>query len=105
MPKIYRSIFRNVRMEPRGFNYIPRYYDERKSELDARVREIEREVAEEDQEVEIAKARISHKLRGRMDKRSNVYSDRSRMGRLVLIIALLFALFRAIYRYLDYLEL
>jgi hypothetical protein len=95
------SVFRNIRTRPRGFNYIPRYYDERKEELDKRIRVIEKEVELESQEAEIAKARIKHKLRGRIDQRSAHYSDNKRTLRLVIIIGILLLLGKVLLSYMD----
>lgn len=95
------SVFRNIRTRPRGFNYIPRYYDERKEELDKRIRVIEKEVELESQGAEIAKARIKHKLRGRIDERSSHYSDGKRTLRLAIIIGVLLLIGRVLYSYLD----
>jgi hypothetical protein len=95
------SVFRNVRTRPRGFNYTPRYYDERKEELEKRIRIIEKEVDLEHREAEIAKARMSHKFRERVENRNVLNSDKTRLVRLVVIIGILLLIGRILYSYID----
>ena len=40
------SFFRT--QKPKQFNYVPRYYDEQKEQLDERIRDIEREMGVKD---------------------------------------------------------
>ena len=95
------SVFRNVRTRPKGFNYIPRYYDEQKEELEKRIRIIEKEVELEDRDAAVAKARISHNLRGKMTDRSVHYSDKTRTLRLLIILGVILAIGYTLYSYLD----
>ena len=101
MAKIYKSIFNNVRNTPKGFDYKPRYYDERKESLEQRIRLIEVEVAEENREAEIAKVRIQSKMQAKFARKSGSRADRGRSLRLVIILGILLVLASFAYSYLD----
>ena len=79
------SFFRTPK--PKPFNYIPRYYDEHKEELEERIRNIEREMGVKEGELyrpTIRKGQMSNYFRRkqkRMQKHSNI--------RLVIIILIL----------------
>jgi hypothetical protein len=100
-PPSLPSLFRNVRTQPKGFNYTPRYYDERKEDLEKRIRIIEKETELEDRDAEIAKARMKHKMRTKINDRSVHYSDKTRTIRLIIILGVILAIGYVLYSYLD----
>jgi len=83
-PRIPKIFFRNLRSEPRKFNFKPRYYDQKKEEWEKRKKDIEKEVSREksgDSE------RVSwSQSRGREYYRSGVFSANLR---LILILGIL----------------
>ena len=80
------SFFRTPK--PKPFNYIPRYYDEQKEDLEERIRNIESEMGVKEGEAyrpQIRKGHMSNYFRRkqkRVQKQSNI--------RLVVIILILF---------------
>ena len=72
--------------KPRQFNYVPRYYDKRKDELQDRIRKIEAEYhAEQNMEVRVGITRGSMR-RGHIDR---VRANRASTFKVVLIAGIL----------------
>ncbi|HAN19934.1 MAG: hypothetical protein A2X13_11055 [Bacteroidetes bacterium GWC2_33_15] len=74
------------------FNYKPRYYDERKEELENRINQIKKEMGKED--LSDSEKPYTSNIKGqirRSGKRTKVSKDKSNL-RLILIIVILFAL-------------
>lgn len=89
-------------MKPKGFNFTPRYYDPDKEDLEKRIRIIEKEVAAEKSQTEISKARIKQGFRKTVQSRSNhSLIDKNRGIRLFVVLIVLIAIVRMLYRFLD----
>jgi hypothetical protein len=98
-PKI-PSVFRGVKQKPNGFNFTPRYYDPAKEELEVRIKEIEREVALENQEGEIAKARLKRSMEQKWRNNRMPISDNGRTKRLTYVLGGLIGAIYILYKYL-----
>lgn len=74
--------------KPKEFNYIPRYYDPRKEELEERIRRIEREMG--DDKVEAYRPTIRRgQMRNYFRRRERKVQKRSNL-RLIIILLVLF---------------
>ena len=79
------SIFRT--RKPKEFNYIPRYYDEKKKDLEERIRRIEREMGVNEGEAyrpTIRKGQMTNYFR----KRQKKAQKQSNIRLLIILVAL-----------------
>lgn len=79
------SFFRTHK--PKPFNYIPRYYDEQKEQLEERIRDIEREMGVKDGKAYRLTIRKGHM--GNYFKRKQRKTQQQSTIRLIIIIIIL----------------
>lgn len=100
LPKI-PSMIRGVKTNPRGFNYIPRYYDQDKEDFEKRVRLAEKELDSKSDDKEMAEHRVRMKLaiEEKWGYRHTPIHDRGRTRRLAIIFIGLIGILYALYHY------
>lgn len=91
------SMFRGVRIRPKGFNYTPRYYDPEKEALEKRIRLIEKEVEADQKEGEITKLRMRHNIQQSWGGRPKAHRDAGRSKRLLIILCLIILMLYMVY--------
>ena len=88
-------------MNPRGFNYIPRYYDEEKEEFEKRVRQAEKDaeaVPEEKENVE-HQVRMKMAIEEKWGYRHTPIHDHGRTRRLAIVLLSLVGILYALYHF------
>lgn len=89
-PKRYFKFFRNVRNEPRRFQYNPRVFDADNEEWEARKKRIEREVAmERGEQVDYQSGHYNFRESWSRQKRQAGRSRGAMLRLLVILIALI----------------
>ncbi len=100
LPKI-PSMIRGVKMNPRGFNYIPRYYNQEKEEFEKRVRQAEKELESLSEDKENAEHRVRMKLaiEEKWGYKHTPMHDRGRTRRLAMVFLALIGILYAFYHF------
>lgn len=96
-PKRYFKFFKNIRNEPRRFEYKPRHFDQENEEWEARKRKIEREVAaERGEKVDYEPGQSSFRDTWSRQSRQNSRSKSALLRLLVILVALIIASYYAL---------
>lgn len=96
-PKRYFKFFKNVKNEPRRFEYKPRTYSEENEEWEARKRRIEREVAaERGEKVDFKPGTVNFRDTWSRQKRQKSRSKSAMIRLLVILVALTTASYYAL---------
>jgi len=94
---MFSLLNRRKNIQPRSFNYKPRYYDEEKEAFEARVRS---RMQKNDGDSEAAKTRISSSFREGRRERSKMYKSAAMRSNIILI-AVVFGLCFFVYIFLQ----
>ncbi len=88
-------------MNPRGFNYIPRYYNQEKEEFEKRVRQAEKELESLSEDKENAEHRVRMKLaiEEKWGYKHTPMHDRGRTRRLAMVFLALIGILYAFYHF------
>lgn len=96
-PRKYFKFFKNVRNEPRRFEYKPRHYSEEDEEWKARTKRIEREVAmERGEKVDYEPGTVNFRETWSRQKRQTSRSKSALIRLLVILVALIIASYYAL---------
>lgn len=89
--KVPRFFFRNLRSEPRRFNFRSPYYRPEEEKLEERKKRLDAEIARErGEDVNLPPERISFRSRRKRRKQSNLWATLRTVAILIVLIYLLY---------------